>query len=217
MTPEQFAAAYRSTANLVSAGTGIDPVALLSQWANETAWGTVVVGNNLGNIRCSPTTFCKYATLQDFAQACIATFHNGNYNAVLAAGNAVSQLAAIVASPWSSGHYGGSLMAYYAQVEAYEMTPDEYAVLVETRDKGNEVWDLLRTGIHAPQNPRWIFTELEGLRTQLNGLEAGNTTILQAIADLKASIKPGGAALTPAQAQQLTHIETMLTTGLKGT
>src|SRR6267143_4017112 len=113
MTPAEFAATYNPTAHAVGRGTGIDNVVLLAQWANETAWGTVVVGNNLGNIRCSPTTFCRYATLDDFATACIATFHNGYYNAVLAATTAEAQLAALVASPWDSGHYGGTLHPFY--------------------------------------------------------------------------------------------------------
>ena len=131
MTPAQFADAYRATARTVSEGTGIDDVVLLAQWANETAWGTVVVGNNLGNIRCSPTTFCRYATLDDFATDCIATFDNGFYNAVLAAKTPEDQLAAIVASPWSSGHYGGTLHTFYDPLEAYEMTPEEHGWLQE--------------------------------------------------------------------------------------
>ncbi len=117
MTPEQFAAAYFSTADKVKAGTGIDPTVLLAQWSNETAWGTAVFANNLGNIRCTPTAFCQYATLDDFANGCIATFHNGFYAAVLAATTPLAQLAAIVASPWSSGHYGGSLLAFYLPLE----------------------------------------------------------------------------------------------------
>ena len=76
MTPADFAAAYRDMAGTVSQGTGIDNVVLLAQWANETARGTHVVGNNLGNIRCGPTTFSRYATLHDFAQACFATFYD---------------------------------------------------------------------------------------------------------------------------------------------
>jgi hypothetical protein len=131
VTPAQFAAAYNDTARAVGSGTGLDNVVLLAQWANETAWGTVVNGNNLGNIRCSPTTFCRYASLADFATACIATFHNGYYNAVLAATTAEAQLAAIVASPWSSGHYGGNLHPYYDPLEAYEMTPAQDAALTE--------------------------------------------------------------------------------------
>lgn len=116
MTPQQFADAYLHTAQLVTAGTGINAYVLLAQWANETDWGNVVVGNNLGNIRCSPTTFCQFATLEDFAQTCIATFHNGYYAAVLAAVTPAEQLAAIVASPWDAHHYGGSLAAFYTQL-----------------------------------------------------------------------------------------------------
>lgn len=126
MTPQQFHDTYRSCADQVSAGTNIDPIALLAQWANETAWGQAIFGNNLGNIRCSPTSFCLYASLDEFAAACIATFHNGYYQAVLDATNATDQLAAIVASPWSAGHYGGSLDAYYQPLEEFELTPDEH-------------------------------------------------------------------------------------------
>ena len=131
MTPAQFAATYNPTAQAVGGGTGIDNVVLLAQWANETAWGAVVVGNNLGNIRCSPTTFCRYASLADFVTACIATFHNGYYNAVLAATTAEAQLAALVASPWDSNHYGGTLRPFYDPLEAYEMTPAQDAALTE--------------------------------------------------------------------------------------
>ena len=126
MTPQQFNDSFRATATQVSDGTGIDPVALLAQWAAETAWGTQLFGNNLGNIRCSPTTFCQYATLSDFANACIAVFHSGLYNAVLAATNAIDQLAAIVASPWAANHYGGSLSAFYTPLEGFDLTPGEH-------------------------------------------------------------------------------------------
>src|SRR2546429_8957509 len=129
MTPAAFAAAFGTIAREVSDGTGIDSAVLLAQWANETARGTVVVGNNLGHIRCSPTTFCRYASLGDFATACIATFHNGFYNAVLAAKTPEAQLAALVASPWDSNHYGGSLQSFYVPVEVYEMTPAEEPTL----------------------------------------------------------------------------------------
>src|SRR2546430_153736 len=129
MTPGDFAARYRPTAQQVGSGTGLDDVVLLAQWANETAWGTVVHGNNLGNIRCSPTSFCRYASLDDFATACIATFHNGFYGPVLAARDAQAQLAAIVASPWSGQHYGGTLRPFYDPLEAFEMTPAQAATL----------------------------------------------------------------------------------------
>jgi hypothetical protein len=192
VTAQEFHVAYRPTADAVSRGTGIDAIVLLAQWANETAWGTVVVGNNLGNIRCSPSSFCRYATLGDFALACIATWHNGFYAAVLAAQGPAAQLAAIVASPWSSGHYGGSLQSFYIPLEAFEMTPDQDAKLEETRNKVNEVWDLLTRGTHAPQNPNWIRDELEAIRAEIRAITA--------IA--------GG--LSPAQAAQLTDIDTRL-------
>jgi hypothetical protein len=129
MTPAEFAATYGACARTVSDGTGIDSAVLLAQWANETAWGTAIAGNNLGNIRCSPTSFCQYASIDDFAAGCIATFHNGFYNAVLAATTPAAQLAAIVASPWSAAHYGGTLQPFYDPVEVYEMTPGEDATL----------------------------------------------------------------------------------------
>lgn len=147
MTPQEFHDAYRDCANQVSAGTGIDPIALLAQWANETAWGTVVVGLNLGNIRCSPTSFCQYASLDEFAVACIGVFHNGLYGPVLDATNAVDQLAAIVASPWSAGHYGGTLMPYYTQLEEFELTPLESAQFAHIYDQiGRIAYALGLTG-----------------------------------------------------------------------
>lgn len=117
MTPaaQAFIANYGGVADQVAAGTGLSRWALLVQWGVETALGTRIFNrNNLANIRCSPTTFCQYATLDDFARDCIATFHNGFYNAVLAtAGQPVrNQLLAIGASPWDAGHYGQSVCGY---------------------------------------------------------------------------------------------------------
>lgn len=111
MTPgaSSFVANFGSVADQVAAGTGLSRWALLVQWANETSLGTQIFNrNNLGNIRCSPTTFCQYATLNDFANAAIATWHNGSYTAALAtSGQTVhNQLLAIGASPWDAGHYG---------------------------------------------------------------------------------------------------------------
>ena len=64
-----------------------------------------------------PDDILPLRTLDDFATACIATFHNGFYEPVLRAGTPSAQLAAIVASPWSSGHYGGSLQSFYLPLE----------------------------------------------------------------------------------------------------
>ncbi len=134
MTTTQFNGTYLHIAQLVSAGTGINAYVLLAQWACETDYGNVVVGNNLGNIRCSSTTFCQYATLDDFAAACIATWHNGYYSDVLLAQGVSAQLAAICASPWDAGHYGGSLAAFYT-------APDMPVILRHTSNGAEYVVD----------------------------------------------------------------------------
>lgn len=179
MTPKDFAAAYRDTAAKVSAGTGLDNVVLEAQWANETAWGTVVVGNNLGNIRCSPTSFCRYASLDEFASACIATFHNGFYDAVLAAQGPQAQLAALVASPWSSSHYGGSLQAFYDPLEVYEMQPDERQWLYNTQ--ANE-----GTTVNTVTSTVFGNAALLAAIKAIPGGTVDTAAILAAIADLKA-------------------------------
>ena len=180
MTPVEFAAAYRPTAEIVGGGTGIDDVVLLAQWANETAWGTVVVGNNLGNIRCSATTFCQYASLDDFATGCIATFHNGFYSAVLAATTPEAQLAALVASPWSGSHYGGTLHPFYDPLEAYEMTPEEHDWL-------KAVYTVL-----SPVSLTQVLNSVNAVKTELDAIKATGITattdltpVLSAIAQLQ--------------------------------
>jgi hypothetical protein len=196
VTPAQFASTYNATARTVGNGTGIDNVVLLAQWANETAWGTVVVGNNLGNIRCSPTTFCRYASLADFATACIATFHNGFYEAVLAATTPEAQLAAIVASPWSSGHYGGNLHPYYDPLEAYEMTPSESATL-------NQIYYLLVEGLDSrPGTPgtRPIITkaETDAVLAAVKAIPGGGTVDFKPVLDAIAQVQTALAGLTTA-------------------
>jgi hypothetical protein len=196
MTPRQFHDTYRPTADTVSLGTGIDPLVLLAQWANETAWGTVVVGNNLGNIRCSPTTFCQYVTLGDFALACIATWHNGYYAAVLAAVGPAAQLAAICASPWSSGHYGGSLQSFYAPLEAFDMTPEQDTLL-------RKVYNLLMNGFHTGGDPASQGYDFNVIKPQLDAIQkaippAGGSDVkpvLDAIAALKSDLAATTAVL----------------------
>ncbi len=169
MTPQAFAAAYLSTAQQVSAGTGIAAGVLLAQWANETDWGTAWAGapNNLGNIRCGPGGAIQscYATLADFAAAAIATWHNGYYGAVLAAVGPDAQLATICASPWSSGHYGGSLAAFYAPLAAYS-----YGV-----------------GTVGALDEKWL-TDADLRLTAFLGIASGTTPPVT-IADLLAAIK----------------------------
>lgn len=111
MTPLalSFIANFGGIADQVAAGTGLSRWALLVQWAKETTLGTQILNrNNPGNIRCSSSTFCQYASLADFGDAAIATWHNGFYAGVLAsAGQPVhNQLVAIGESPWDAGHYG---------------------------------------------------------------------------------------------------------------
>ena len=204
MTPAQFAAAYNSTAQAVGRGTGIDNVVLLAQWANETAWGTVVVGNNLGNIRCSPTTFCRYASLGDFVTACIATFHNGYYNAVLAATTAEAQLAALVASPWDSNHYGGTLHPFYDPLEAYEMTPAQDAALTEAL---NGVRDINGALFYPPTDPTYgnfakLFeAKLKAAAANPPPATVDFTPVLNAIAQVQTAMTALQAAVTAIKAK----------------
>ena len=111
MTARQFAVMYSTFAKTVSVGTGLRPVVLLAQWGVETGWGTTWAGapNNLANIECGPGIFCRYLTLSDFCDACVATWHNGNYSSVLATAGAgpTAQAIAIGESPWDAGHYVG--------------------------------------------------------------------------------------------------------------
>ncbi|HKW71077.1 MAG TPA: glucosaminidase domain-containing protein [Candidatus Dormibacteraeota bacterium] len=192
MTPDGFHAAYRPTANQVSAGTGIDPIALLAQWANETSWGTSWAGApyNLGNIENNGVVI-HYASLDAFAQACIATFHLPQYAGVLAATNAVDQLAAIVASPWAANHYGGSLMGFYSPLEGFELTPEEHAMLVRTLGNSQSVNDAVLYGEGTP-NPANTFSQL---------FDAKIHAIVRA--EL-AKLTLGG--LTPAQDAKLTQV-----------
>lgn len=203
MTPKAFTESYLLTAQHVSAGTGIDPYVLLAQWACETGWGEFVYGYNLGNIRDKPGSFARYLSLSDFARACIDTWHNGYYPNVLAAQGAEAQLAAICASPWDAGHYGGSLQAFYAPLEVSDMTPAESALLTDTHNKTNEVWNILKTGKHPNAVPplSWLFSELEAIKASL------------------VTTQNAGGGLTDAQAGQLTaalQILTKIEVALKG-
>jgi hypothetical protein len=125
VTPTEFVNGFRPQAAEVAAGTGLRPEAFLVQWGVETNWGNAINNaNNLGNIRCSPTTFCQYANLAEFCAAAVATWHNGEYPEVLAvAGQSLkAQLLAIGNSKWDAGRYnngggpGSSLLAAAQQL-----------------------------------------------------------------------------------------------------
>ncbi len=122
LTPaaQAFADRFGATADHVAGGTGFNRWALLVQWAVETGTGSQVFGNNPGNIRCSPTSFCQYASLDDFAVAAInlwhsTTFINTKYPngfepfRAAAAGKPMrTQLLEIGQSPWDAGNYGAA-------------------------------------------------------------------------------------------------------------
>ena len=139
MTPQEFVHAYLPTAQSVAAGTGLDEVLFLAQWAHETGRlfnpepGWAGAPFNLANIRSGPGSFAHYSSLAEFADAEIWTLHNSRPNLnqpvsstnnyywpVLAtAGKSIEvQIAALGASPWDAGHYGnppGSALIPYAK------------------------------------------------------------------------------------------------------
>ena len=139
MTPRQFVDAYLPTARTVAAGTRLDEVLFLAQWAHETGRlfnpepGWAGAPNNLANIRDKPGSFAHYSSLAEFANAEIWTLHNSRPNLSLpvsttnnyywpvlaTAGKPIeTQIAALGASPWDAGHYGnppGSALIPYAK------------------------------------------------------------------------------------------------------
>lgn len=223
MTPQEFAAAYLPTAETVSSATGIDAYVLLAQWAVETAWGSAIYNaNNLGNIRCSPTSFCQYANLQEFADAAIATWRNGYYGAVLATAGAEAQLIAIGESPWDAGHYnngggpGSSLVAAFAQLEDDMYTDADRAF---DRDADARVAALIsgaktftaHDGTVVP-----VAVTLPDILAAVKAVQAAPAPdllpVLAAIADLKAH--PAVVA-DPTLASVVDAIEAQLKAGLK--
>jgi len=201
VTPANFAGAYKTTAEQVWAGTGIAPSALLAQWANETAWGTSWAGApfNLANIENAGRVIA-YPSLAAFVQACIATWHNGFYSRVLAARTANDQLAAIVASPWSAGHYGGSLAGFYAPFAAlFNESGGQYVPTID------DIYNLL-SAVNVQTLGR-MEGEIVTLKDLVNAVNTQTLGRIEGeIVALKAQIAalPGvGGGLTLAQAQAL--------------
>jgi len=148
MTPQEFLAAYTPTAQQVAAGTGLEQLVLLAQWAFETGRlldpepGWAGAPNNLGNIRdAAGTGFAQYASLNEFAQAAIFVFNNARpnlnlppsptnnyYFAVLAARGVINQVTALGVSPWDAGHYdsgtgpGSALIPYCRRLTLFPMS-----------------------------------------------------------------------------------------------
>jgi|SRR5215467_5030062 len=209
MTPQQFVATYLVTALEVKAGTGLDETTLLAQWADETAWSTSWAGApfNLGNIRCSPTTFCRYSSLDEFAGACVATFHNGFYQNVLAtAGQSIeSQIAALGASPWSAGHYnsgGGPGSALIPFAEAICMFNDTDRAVLNQVHQGlfgqdpavlsPSIQDFLRNPLltsiqkSATVDLTPVLNAIAALKTELDAVKAEVDTLAPEVAAIKA-------------------------------
>lgn len=182
MTPADFHAAYRPTADTVSAGTNIDAIVLLAQWANETAWGTHFAGaNNLGNIQSGGKSI-NYASLAAFAQACIATFNSGPYGAVIAAANTDDAMAALIASPWAAGHYGGNLHPWFDPLEGFELNKDQdFKLALLANDMIGGAEDN-QNGVAATVHR--IEKAVKALAS--TGVQVDLTPVLNAIADLKA-------------------------------
>jgi hypothetical protein len=267
MTPQirAFSDRFGATADTVAAGTGFNRWALLVQWAVETTNGTQVFGNNPGNIRCGPGVFCQYASLQDFARACIATWHSTDpppldpWRAQAAGKTMREQLLAIGNSPWDAGRYGLKECGYagcsliqrwladfdgigdtYAKGVVI-MAADTINVLVRGTDKSlvHRRFDGTAWGPWQSLGGMLGTPSINVVRRQNGDIHAfiiGNdgVSIFEVVSTddgvtwsgfqpmngagdgLVAIGTSAVATLTPAEAGQLTHVETMLTVGLKG-
>ncbi len=115
LTAAQMITGSSSPDQLKSAQT-----AILSQWADESAWGTSSVAGknfNLGGIECwsgctcgADGKYCVYSNATDFAVGYAKFMMGSNYSAVRAAmqsGSVAQILQAIASSPYAAGHYGG--------------------------------------------------------------------------------------------------------------
>ena len=116
-------------------------------------------------------------------------------------------------SATSGGHYDLSLVSSLfgpggGSLGGSDMTPQESAFLSDLHAAVSRLEEAFGTATPAGASP-----------TQPNYLGFLNNelrTALSQIADLHNSVGTVGAGLTAAQEAQLTHIETILTTGLKG-
>ena len=94
---------------------------------------------------------------------------------MLAATNAVDQLAAIVASPWAAGHYNGSLMAEYTLLEDFELTPAEDQTLTAA-------YQAARYGIQTnPDGSQTPTPFALGIQHRFDSLDAAIKALQQSI------------------------------------
>ena len=123
MAPQALAAAQMITGSSDPNQLRTAQTAILSQWAQETGWGTssaAINDNNYAGIKCFSGcvcggTYCKFASPTDFATA-YAKFMTtqdtqGYYSGVVSAlktGSVSQILAALSASPWDQGNYASA-------------------------------------------------------------------------------------------------------------
>lgn len=209
MDPHTFANAYYPQAVEVSNGTGIDPFALLSQWAVETNWATEIYNeNNLGNIRCVQGIPCvggfsQFPSLEDFVQCAIATWHNGNYADVLAsAGKPLNdQLIAIGKSPWDAGHYtgkapfnyaGGSLIAAMEEFMSVGTLPEAW--LTQTKGLLDSYFGTGGAAQTAPYTAASLMAAIKAIQSPPPAI-VDLSPVTSAIAALKADVDAQLAAI----------------------
>lgn len=104
-------------------------------------------------------------------------------------------------------HIGVRRSPYRYQQDDFDITPllsppeeedplytaDDAAKLDDTHNKVNELWDLLRDGTHAPQNPNYLGTTLNAIRSDVEFLKSvppptDLAPVLAAISGLRADL-----------------------------
>lgn len=115
MTPAAFVAAMLPYARQVQSATGVDAWAVLTQWADETGWGTsslFIDSHNVAGIKHTGSSggliFWSYTDLAAGVADYIAVLGLSYYTGVLAVSGqgTIATLRALGASPWDASHYG---------------------------------------------------------------------------------------------------------------
>jgi hypothetical protein len=111
MNAETFITQLGNWAKWAGKRTGLHPIVILAQWADETGWGTSeawTVGHNPAGI--SPNgAIAHYADVEEGMNRYVETMKLPYYDHVRAAfnGGAHAQAIALGQSPWAAGQYGG--------------------------------------------------------------------------------------------------------------
>jgi hypothetical protein len=132
MNPTEFVKAFTAWADWCSKKTGVEPLVILAQWADETGWATSehwLVDHNPAGI--SPGgVVAHYDTVEVGMTAYVSTLNLEIYNPVRAASGVIDQALALGASPWAAGHYedagkgpGSGLVAILVDSLGVKSTP----------------------------------------------------------------------------------------------